>query len=461
MKTYNKFSAILMGAILLTGASCTEEVFRSASPVQEGGVQVYISEANSTSLLFLPDDPTTFTVTLGRQNTQGTITVPLSVSDPENLLAVNNSITFEDGEALAELEVDFSAMELGQSTSLELSVTNEEDRYLYGLSTLSIRVLRDYKWASAGSVEYTDLDFGLETATVPIERAEGTQLFRLPNLFYEICVAVGDPDPVDKGYHLQFYIDPSTYDAISLVDGFQDLGTGYEVYWNTGNFGDYCHFTNYGSKYTLEYILTPDRSTVYLGGASFVWTDGFKGVEPDPYKDEDLEKANLDKVMTDAEGYYLGYEYQDGQDEYGNKSEIPVAEYILSLASSDLDISLDILTSFDGNIVIPAGVYPIDNSDEATSVRAGNYTEFPYGSYAQIPAISPDLKLYFVSGAVRFEYEGDICNITVEAVTGKGSNVKATWQGKLDIIDLTQPEPAGAKMKADQKPKKAKLSLIK
>jgi hypothetical protein len=474
MKTYNKFSAILIGAFLLAFASCTEDVLRDASPVQEGGIQAYISEANSASHLFLPNDPTTFTVILGRQNTQGNVTIPLSVNDKGNILAINDSITFEDGEALAELEVDFSAMALGQSTTLELGIKNEADRYSYGLSALSIAILRDYKWVNVGSVEYTEVDFGLGTAKVPIEQAEGTQLFRLPDLYYEICIAVNEPDPVDKGYHFQFYLDTTYTDAskeyrsmqaISLPNDFQDLGTGYEVYWNTTAYGAYCTFTNYGSAYTLGYLLTPDRSSLYLGKASFVWTDGFKGEEPDPYKGEDIENANLDKVMADAEGYFLGtrgYSYYS-TDSYGSDSIVDVSEYIVKLANPDLDISLNILTFFDGNPVIPAGVYPINNSNDGNSVRVGNSVEVPYGSYARIPAISPDLKLYFASGSVSFEYEANVCTITIDAVTGKGSNIKASWQGELKISDGTAAESPGAKteIKAVQKPKKAKLSLIK
>jgi hypothetical protein len=481
MKLYNKFSIILIATFLLIFASCEETVTREPSPVQEGGTQAYFSEENSTSRLFLPADATVFAITVGRQNTQGRVTVQLLVNDKESVLVLNESVTFEEGQALAEIEVDFSAMELGQSTTLDLAIKEETDRYFYGLSTLSIKILRDYNWVDVGIAEFDDLVWTEEKADVLIQQAVGTELFRLVEPYSEVFLALDDTDPdIEKcrGKYLNFYLDTTfvtgaddkkyrSCNAVKLPSGVQDLGLGiygYGFYWALPGepYAGYCSFTNYGNIYTIEGIVSdlagaPLASYPYI----FTWKDGFPGEIPDPYKGEDIENANLNKEMTDAAGYYFGYEYFSyyTKDSYGSDSAVYVAEYIVEMESQDLLVSLNVLAFFDGNIAIPAGEYKINSSDDGYSVRVGSFTELPYGSFAEIPAVNSSL--YFTSGTVKFEYSGNIATITVDAASAKGSTVKATWTGELAVVDLTGA-PAGIKGKTGfQRPKRAKLSLIK
>lgn len=459
MKLFNKYFIILLGALLTVFTSCTEDVIRELSPVQEGGIQAYFSGENQAALSFLPSDPTEFKIIVGRQNTKGAETLELVVNDSKNLLVLDDAVTFADGEALAELNVDFSAMQLGQSTTLTLEIKNEADRYWYGISSLTVSVLRDYDWESAGSVEFEDLDFGMGIVKVPIEHAKGTELFRLPNLYHEITVATDDPQPVDEGYHLQFYIDTLTYAAKALVSGQQNMGTGYNVYWNTVNYAAYCSFTNYGSKYSMSYLLVKGTS-LYLGGANFTWKDGFPGVEPDPYSGEDVVIGTLSKTMTSAAGMFVGYEdfsYYT-TDIYGSDSTVYVAEYLISLNKPDDQVymTLDMLTFFDGTLEIPAGVYNLNSSDDGKSVRVGNASELPYGSYVELPSLGPDVLLYLVSGTVTVSYdESNVCTITVDAVSGKGSVVKTSWTGSLDI-----PEPV-EEIRSVKRIKRGNLSLLK
>jgi hypothetical protein len=488
MKTYNKISIILMGALLWALTSCTEEVLRDASPVQEGGIQAYIPETNSASHLFLPDDATTFTVTIGRQNTQGRAEVSLSVTEEKRLLVLDNTVVFEDGETFAELEVDFSAMNLGQSTTLELAI-NEADRYLYGLEKFSITVLRDYKWVDVGSVEFQDLFWTESTAKVPIQQAEGEDLFRLKDVYSEVFLALDPTDPDIKkcrGYHLQFYLDTTYTDATEkyrfcnaqkLPTGVQDLGIGmygYTFYWALpGELnGGYCSFTNYGNEYQIDGVCYLNGAPKYYYTFKFTWTDGFPGIIPDPYKGEDIVIGNLERTMDSAEAYYLGYRSYDVKDMFENDSTIYVDNYRVVLKSDDVTISLDVL-AFDGSAdQIPAGTYTINNSNDGNSVRPGNYSEANDGlsSYVKL-ALDLDLTLYLASGTVEIAYNVDEYTFTIDAVTVKGSVIKATYTGPLSITDSPIPGsvPGGAKAKIKavskavkgQGPQNAKLSLIK
>lgn len=463
MKTYkilNKFSVILAGALLLALASCTEEVLRDASPAQAGdGIQAYIAETNPTAYVFLPDDPaTSITVTIGRQNTQGRVEVPLSVTDEKNLLVLNDVVTFDDGQALAELAVDFSAMEVGQSTTLDLAVKNEADRYIYGLSEYSITISIDYKWVDRGSANFYDGFWTGETAKIPIQQAEGTQLFRFKDIYSEIFLALDptDPDVEDcKGYHLQFYLDTTYTDAsntyrkctaIALPTGVQDLGIGkygYTFYWAPAGqpYASYCSFTNDGNAYTIAGLVLVSGAVTYYWNCQFTWDDGFPGIIPDPYKGETVVIENLTKTLTAAQGYYLGYQgysYYD-KDEYGSRTPVYVDNYIVQLEGDGLEVSLDVLALNGTASAIPVGTYTINSSNKENSVRVGNYAETASGtsSYAQLPAISSDLFLYLLSGTVTIEYDSSNYTITIDAVTAKGSVIQATWTGALTITDLS------------------------
>jgi hypothetical protein len=471
---YNKISIILAGATLLAFAACTEEVLRDASPVPEGGVQAYIPETNSTSLLFLPDDAaTTFTITIGRQNTQGRVEVPLSITEKKGLLALSNNIAvFEDGQALTELEVDFSVMEPGESTVLELAIKNDADRYLYGLSKYSITVLRDYKWVDVGEADFKDLFWTGATVKLPVQQAEGALLFRFKDIYSEIFLALDPTDPdieKCKGYHLQFYLDTTYTDASetyrsckadSLPTAIQDLGLGmYGItfLWAAPgkSYANYCEFTNEGNVYRIDGVYLNNGELWNFYTFTFTWTDGFPGIIPNPYKDETIVIDSLKRTMTDAAGYYFGWEEysHNNTDEYGSRIPVYVDNYIVEMVCNDLYISLDMLIH--DNASIPAGVYPINNSDLENSVRPGNYAEVStYGISSYVELAIQDVILYLVSGTVEVEYDNDDnCTITVDAVTAKGSVIQATWTGDLQITDLTSAGAPGAAVKAGLKVK--------
>jgi hypothetical protein len=440
---YNKFSVIIAGALLLTLASCEKDAVREPSPAQDGGVQAYIAETNKTLQLFLPgDEATSFTVRIGRQNTAGRVKLPLVITDKNGLLDWDSdAVIFENGAAVAELEVDFSAMRLGESATLELAIKDEGDRYLYGLSKYSITVLRDYNWVNVGAVEFTDPAFGLGTAKVPIEQAEGTTLFRLPNLYYELCMAAKDSRPIEKGFHLQFRLDTTytdasqkyrKYTAVSLPDN-QDLGVGYYLRWDA-SWGQYCTFTNYGSHYSIGHLLVQEGSSnAAVLTSSFVWIDGFKGEEFDPYKGETIVIDTLKRAnQTGSMHIQFGgsYSYKAENKNYGGVTSVPVDSYRVKLTSTDLELSLDVNVLRPSHSRIRDGVYPINSSNDSTSVRAGSAMVFPQaGSYARLPSIDDKAVLYLVSGTVAFQYDAaGKYTVTVDAITGKGSVIQASWK---------------------------------
>lgn len=417
MKTLYKILFSLLGvAVLLT--ACDDEILREPSPVQQGGVQAFFSADNETSYSFLPDATPVMNVVVGRNITTGADSVAYIMTDENGVFVPqDDKLFFPAGVAYDTLVIDCSAMTLGMNAELVLTL-NEEDAYVYAASSISISVLRDYKWVNRGAVEYNDLDFGLGAATVPIQQAEGTQLFRLPNLYNYF------DEEIPTGFHLLFYIDTTTFAAINLPAGFQDLGTGYEVYYNTTNYGAYCTFTSSGNEYFLGYILTPDRSALYIGGASFVWKEGFPGVMTDPYEGEGVDSISWNLTNPWAI-WYADYYY----------NEVSEFDLVLDDGSNYVNLVLfaDLADETDP-ITLPEGEYKINQDIEVGTALAGyNGANGKDGTYAFAPSVNSTF--YLVEGTVTVTEELGVTTINVEALSASNVSFRATWSGALSVIN--------------------------
>ncbi|MDX9909117.1 MAG: hypothetical protein RBS23_06600 [Mariniphaga sp.] len=433
MKTINKIYFLSIAAFLLMFSACQEDVLRDPSPEDAGtGAWAYFTDNNKTSMSFMPDDPTVFTVEIGRRKADQTAVVQFAIEDEEDVFVLENTVSFNTGETVKTFEVDFSEMELGMEAALKLTI-DSKDETLYGNSSIIINVLRDYNWLDRGSVEFYEEDFGLGTANVSIEQAEGTSFFRLRDLYNTLTE--DDSDPVPTGLHLNFYLDTlNNWAADDLPAGFQDLGTGYELYWNTVNYGAYCVFTNKDNMYNLGYIITPDGAALYLGGCSFLWNNQFPGELPDPYEGDAM--VNVDWTMADAEVNYWGveeYSYEI-EDKYGNPDWALIDEYEIILSNPTDEIVLSLLTESTEAIELPTGEFNISASNKENTVRAGIKADSPTGSYVEIKT-SVEATLYLVRGTVTITEEGGEYTIVVDAESALGSTVKAKWTGSITIAD--------------------------
>lgn len=437
MRTINKIYLLCIMAVLLAFTACEDDILREPSPEDSAtGAQAYFPETNKTSLSFSPSDATTFTIEIGRRKFEQAGVVEYTIEDKEGVFVLDNSVSFEAGEKIKEIEVDFSAMELGMNATLVLKI-KPDDVTLYGASSLSVSVLRDYVWVDRGTVEFTEDDFGLGTATVSIQMAQGTQLFRLKDLYS--VLTTNDDDPVSAGYHLTFYLDTiNNWAADQISEGFQDLGTGYELYYvTTGNLAAYCTFTNRDNVYSAKYLLTPDGNSLYLGSFSFVWSEGFPLEIPDPYEGD--AAVNVDWIMASADVSYWGYENYsyDGMDEYGNPKPVYVDEFEIKLTNVNDFIVLSLLASDTGEeIKLPTGTFDISASNKENTVRAGYKSGDPIGSYVQVSSVNATL--YLTEGTITIEENGGVYTITLEALSAKGADVKATWSGTVIVKDETE-----------------------
>ncbi|WP_018669564.1 hypothetical protein [Bacteroides gallinarum] len=201
-------------------------------------------------------------------NEEKTINYDITLSDNTVLSDENNGkVTFKQGEAVAYIPIKAQNLVIGTSYTATINIATDDEEN--PLST-QVSIMRDYNWVEVGSVIYTEADFALGEVEVPIEQAEGENIYRLPDLYYNLTN--GEDETVPKGCHLQFILDEN-YNAINLTPSqtFVDMGTGYFMYYDPENYAAYCSFTNNGNEYTLKYLITDDKSSLYMGGSSFVW----------------------------------------------------------------------------------------------------------------------------------------------------------------------------------------------
>lgn len=264
-----KHSFIALSLVLTLGFSaCTEEVEYTPASVSTEGVQAYFYNNAQTSFTLLPDDEQKIQVTISREST-GEATVHLSGDN--DVFAFPATINFAGDEKSKAFDITMN-LEIGESAELTLQIA-EEETYEYAPSEITLTVMRDYTWVSAGTASYTDNSFGLGTGNVPVEQAkEMPNLYRLKNV-YQSLAGEGKAGPGS----LQFTLDENCQaESITPVATFFDMGVGYWFYYDPAQFADYCFFTNDGNAFTIGALMSPDQNSLYIVSDSFVW-EGWPG----------------------------------------------------------------------------------------------------------------------------------------------------------------------------------------
>ena len=448
MKTLNKVLLILASALFLFTACEEKIVDREPSPLQEGGIQAYFYEGTKTSLSFLPDNDPVFKIKVGRNNTGEAATLTYTIVDEDDIFEIPSSVTFAAGEALAEIEIDFSAMSLGMTAKLTLEL-NENDAYIYGLSAVTVTVLRDYKWLPAGIVEMTS-QWAEATADVEVQHAEGTNIYRLVSPYYIL-----EEDYADEGYHLLFELDED-YNALKFyerqsIGEESSAGTPIEIFY--GPLGD--SFTNNKNIFTLStafiYINAAGNLSGWTGISEvFIWKEGYEGEigeGPNYFEGEAETTFDIELAMSDALCVWYNRYSNPGTDTYYLGLEDGKGNYLDTYLFAEEDEN--------GATVLKTGTYIIDESGEAGTAQAG-YKPLggePDGTVVYLSVINS--YFYLIEGEIVVEKEGDVYTISVDAVSAFGSNVKAEWTGNLDVEDILL---MGAPKKSNEKKDLKKMS---
>jgi hypothetical protein len=173
-----KLSKILMfvGLSVLLVSACTEDpIVREPSP-NENSYGVYFLPSNPVDIT-VQSDATSVTYTVGRLNTSGSISVPLT-SESDAVFTVEPTVSFSDGEQFADFQVTFNPLPSDPST-VKIKIA-EEYAALYGPGYNEfVGKVKAINWVSLGVGQFFDSFLYLGVVDVEVLKAEGFNNYRI------------------------------------------------------------------------------------------------------------------------------------------------------------------------------------------------------------------------------------------------------------------------------------------
>lgn len=148
---------LALAAVSLTAVACVKETpFQPGDPEEEGCYGVYFP-AQECDLVRDPADAKTATISVMRTNTEGAITVPVTVVDTAGIFTVSE-LVFEDGQSESSISLEFPDAEVGVTYELSLSIDDWQyaSKYSSNPNTLSFSILFE-KWNDLGVGTFTDV----------------------------------------------------------------------------------------------------------------------------------------------------------------------------------------------------------------------------------------------------------------------------------------------------------------
>lgn len=197
----------------------------------------------------------------------------------------NGAVKFEAGQGVAIINVKADNLAKGVDYTYTLKLSEAE---VAGRDTITntqndsivIKIHSDYNWLSGGSctfVDYTFSENGQAAKDVPIQHAEGTNLYRIVQPFIAVYGKGGNGFTTDTG--IQFTLN-NDY-TINLVANGDDIvcsADQYDFCWVKKYEGTYCVLQCSGNVYQAS-MLGLDNGEGYYTGFSFAfqWTTGWPG----------------------------------------------------------------------------------------------------------------------------------------------------------------------------------------
>ena len=148
---------LFLSSLTLVLAACQEEKVEPGEKDLDGCYGVYFpAQDKAVKLVLDPADPTSTKITVMRKNSEGEITVPVTVADTSNLFKFA-PITFKDGQAETTIDVTFDGIGIGNTYLASLTIEDPAYASKYNSNPISIdvKVLRE-KWNNLGVGTFDD-----------------------------------------------------------------------------------------------------------------------------------------------------------------------------------------------------------------------------------------------------------------------------------------------------------------
>ncbi len=319
MKT--KYISIACAALLLAGCG-NDFPTRDESPASEG---FFIYETTHTIVTYTPDDVATDSILIGRTSylEAADLTLNIEVSD-EGTISLPTTLHFAAGQQFDTVAVDITALPIGSTATLSLSIPKENATY-YGRNAITISYTKDYNWESRGTVHFVS-GFWNEEGDVEIEKAvEATDsLFRLVSPYFVIDSGeeteegsgekTGDGYSVLSGQHIKFILD-ADYNVVSLNGEQSDGAFAYSNFTGIvyGSYGDIylyytseepadCTFSNSGNVFSLSTYFIVEAGNFGAYTEQWTWTEGCPAaLNPDSTDGDGTDTDSTDPDSTDTD----------------------------------------------------------------------------------------------------------------------------------------------------------------
>lgn len=256
---------------VMTLASCDDGDEDYTPGEQDSGYYLY---STSSSYTVNADEQEVISIYVARTDSSEAGSVDLTCDN--SIFNCPSSVSFSAGEKTKAVLIPFD-MEIGETETVTISVPSAEAT-VYGTDSLTLTVTRDYNWVSAGTATfYDDFLYGL-TASVDVQHASGTNIYRLLQPYTVAFQAAGETTlPVSD--NLQFTADSEG--NVTVSDGFfypdqTKSVIPYFLYYDAVNYPSYCNVVVEGTKVTINCLggSTDDMAVAYVGDIAFDWVDG-------------------------------------------------------------------------------------------------------------------------------------------------------------------------------------------
>ncbi|MBQ8224264.1 MAG: hypothetical protein IJZ86_02745 [Bacteroides sp.] len=275
-----KFKSIISMAMLaatMMFAGCSEDGYWNEYS-EEGK---YSFAQSSASFSYVATETVSqVSVQVFRNNTNGSVTLPLSAQVSSEIITVPESVTFEAGSNVAECILSINGeMEIGVTYSATLAMDSTA-LSASGKAVCKVSLIKDYTWESAGACTFYSNRAGVKAKLAIQKAAEyDGNYYRIVSPYYYLEPSYC-PNP---GYHLYFYLDEN-YDPLALpvaqaIGEESSAGGEWYFYYREG-YMDYCTFYREENVYYMKglWAYTDATGAMYLssyGDEFFQWTEGW------------------------------------------------------------------------------------------------------------------------------------------------------------------------------------------
>lgn len=267
MKNILKISLCLLGASMFLAACDEAETWTPGPEDNEIGVQAYFPE-QSTSVILSPLDPLQIVTTVNRHDTEGTASIPMTVTCTADGLAYPQTVEFEAGQSEANFVIDCSGLPVGQFQTITVALPdNQTDVYGDGMTSLSMSVIvAEWKLIADDLTYYYTDDTGekvFPNTQGTMYHLDNTNYFRMTDFFgsgLDVMFQINNPKGENFTPLTNAYWDTDYYDY--NIWYLYDEANGAWISWYPDANSDLgiTYIDAYGDGYSKIYMLYDEES---------------------------------------------------------------------------------------------------------------------------------------------------------------------------------------------------------